>query len=178
MKYQTIDKIKGESGFNGFELKGGNVYIIYRLNLVSNILYKAKRHNLNAYHFKVTSSDKKGSGSKVAEIHKKYYSKNTFIYLDCISQNENYELFIFSNSTLLEIESILNNVYVNYELISKYDLHNYDEEILLINQCFNFCTDNTSSVLGRRFIKASQLSKLERQCYIYREPRVVLRRVA
>lgn len=177
MKYPNSLKIKGEDGFNGFELTYGKVYLTYRLNLISNAIYQVITNNLKSYHFKVSDSEIGSSGSEVAEKYRKLYQKKC-VYLDCISEDGDYELFFFCRSNLLEVETILNDVYSNYNLIAEYNLNNDDEQITLLNSCFRFCEDNESNTINKKYLKSSQFSAQERLWHVYRVPKIVLKKVA
>lgn len=93
MKYPNSLKIKGEDGFNGFELTYGKVYLTYRLNLISNAIYQVITNNLKSYHFKVSDSEIGSSGSEVAEKRKLYQRKCVFRLH--FSKDGDYELSFF-----------------------------------------------------------------------------------
>lgn len=169
MKYPAGTKIKGEQGYNGFELTHGKVYLKYRLSIVSSILSKALNLDLKAYHF-VVEADKSAS-TATHEI--RLINNRACAYIDYEQENGAHELFIFCRESIEDVEQVLNQHYQEFELCGEYDMQDHQELIQLVRLCHECCIDNECDGNRKRYLNKSQLTDVDKKREIYMLPGIL-----
>lgn len=169
MKYPTSLKLKGEHGYNGFELTHGKIYLKYRLSAASSIIGKAVNLNLNAYHFIVES----GKSASTAMHDIRLLNNQACAYIDYEQENGAHELFIFCRESVEDIEKVLNQHYQEFELCGEYDINDHQELIQLVRLCHECCIDNECDGNRKRYFNKSQLTDVEKKREIHMLPSIL-----